>query len=189
MGRVSGRCTSVNVAVAVQAGPSNEQPGPGIPGPAPEAGSGVVGISHVQGAAVTVLAEVRDAIYQQTVVNASMGAMTCAAVFLHRRVFPEKRAALAGVTAVAEFIEAVRPDHSGSQGAVGVVTVAAGDLPLTDGMPGPLAVLEPDLPVAPETDPAGLRGCRRLCPMNGVTLRAGHVFIRVFPQCPEFEPC
>jgi len=110
----------------------------------------------MQGAAVTVLAQVRDAGNEQVVVDASMGAMTGTAVFLHRRMVPEIGAAFFGVTAAAEFVQAVCPDHSGSKSAVGVVTVTASDLALPDGVPGPFAGLEPDLPVAPETGPVFL---------------------------------
>jgi hypothetical protein len=87
----------------------------------------------VAGRAVALLAQQRRRLDEQGLAHRAVRAVAQRAVFGHRRVLPQHRAALVGVAAVAGLVHRGFAEHGGAGGAVCAVAVAAGHLALPTG--------------------------------------------------------
>ena len=88
--------------------------------------SPLMGLTRMTCADVAALAEHRHIDHQHVLVDAAVRDMAIEAVRCHRRVHPEERPALFGVTAVADLIDHRRPQLLPIRTAVRIVAVGAG---------------------------------------------------------------
>lgn len=142
-------------------------------------------LSEVAGVGVTILAEVRLPLTQQFAMLAAVSRVTDHAVFLNRRMFPNERAALVGVTFVTELVVALAANHPVRSHAMDIVTVIATDFALKDGVVRLLVDLRLDVFV---TGKAGIRsrlGAAFL--VDVVTGTAGNFFLPVLADVPHCE--
>jgi hypothetical protein len=100
------------------------------------------------GYVMATLAKLRRPADQKLSMIAAMSGMAGLAIFLNRRMFPEKGSALFRVTFIAEFINGPRHDHLLSETTMLVMTARALHSSLTDGMVRLLGNLAADAAVA-----------------------------------------
>lgn len=138
------------------------------------------------GPVVTALTNERNLLTQQFVVVAAVGRMAGHAVFLHRRMLVHVRAAFFGVAVVAELVDGVGLDHFGSEAAMGIMAIRAGDLALLDGVMRLAVCFRADIPVAGETE-FGLGHLQVLAKigMAGMATIAGQTSGFVLAALPE----
>ena len=118
----------MDIQVAVRAGPIELTVGSQHVG-------GVVQGSRVAGLiSVALLAQVRPPGDQQLVVVRPVGIVAVQTVLPDRWVIPHERAAFLGVAFVAFLVDRLCRDHFVDLGPMGVVTVKAGNQPLTQRM-------------------------------------------------------
>jgi hypothetical protein len=109
-------------------------------------------LGRMPGLNVALLAEPGHPGLKKAGMDRAMGVVTVQAVFPYRRVLPEKRAALLGVALVTVFVDRVLGKQCRSGGAMGVVAVRAGHLPLPQGHVGGAQKLGSPLQVALKAD-------------------------------------
>src|SRR3990172_11567540 len=83
---------------------------------------------------VALLAEPGPAVLEQGRVNRAMGGVAERAVLTNRGVLPQERPPFLGVAGVAGLVDRALDEQPGAGRAVGIVAVAARDLPLADRM-------------------------------------------------------
>src|SRR3989338_8101108 len=122
----------------------------------------------------------------------AMGGVADRAVLTNRGVLPQERPALLGVAGVAGFVDRALDEQPGAGRSVGIVAVAAGDLPLADRMRRRPEDLRPLLPVAGQTRVGLCRlGQHGISPgMHGVAGGAGQTMelVRAAPPVHARAP-
>jgi hypothetical protein len=95
-----------------------------------EAALGVLRSGRMTGLHVTQLTESRFGKLEERFVVRAVGFVAVGAALCHRRVFPQKGTPLLRVTGITVLVDRVGLEEALGDGAVGVVTVRAGHLPL-----------------------------------------------------------
>lgn len=132
---------------------------------------------------VTVLAELRDPLRQQSPMGTAMDLVTTLTILLDGGMLPDIGAALVGVTLEAQFPGIIGFDQTFIETAVRGMTGRTTDLALEERMMRPFIGIDPDFPVTVETHFrfSGLLSAADMEVMTGI---AGYVVALMGAQIP-----
>lgn len=175
----------MNFGMTVQAGAGIQPVGRGAALKGVETGQEVSDMPRV---VMTGFAQLRRPVSQELQMIAPMNGMTCLAVLLHGRMFPEEWPAFFGMALVAKFIRRSGFDHLRAESPVRFMTVGALYLSLPEGMVRLFGNLAADIPVTGEAE-IRLGGLEvlLLTRMDGMTAITGDTGRLVFAHVPEGE--